>query len=603
MAVGTTLSRLTGLGRIAAVAFALGVTESRLADSYSIANTLPNVIYELVLGGVLSSVFIPVLVAELRTRPHDEAWDVVSRLVGTATAVLIGVSVLAFVGAPWIISIFSSRLSGPEAAAQQELATFMLRLFVPQILLYGLAAMAGGLLNAHDRFAVPMFAPIVNNLVVIGTFVAFGVIVSGTPTNESVGGNTGQKLLLALGTTAGVAAMAAIHWPFVRRLPGKLRARVDFRHPAVRKLATLSAWTLGYVVVNQIGFGVSLYLANGVRGGPTAYFTAFAFFQLPYGIVAVSIMTALVPALAARHVDHDDDGFRSLIAGGLRMTGLLLVPATAAYLVLGPALITVLLERGVMSSSSSSVVADVLALFAVGLLPFSAFLLFLRGFYALQDARTPMYLNLVGNVVTMVLDFVLFPHMGVPGLALAHSLGYVVGAVLAGAVLAGRIGGLEARHSCAEMAKILAASIVATVVMVVVSAGARSMLPLGVGRALVEPWRGGRSVWRRSSAWPRSFESRTSPDSGGSSSGGESRRHDRASADRCVSDPCSDEGPRPSAGTGALPVLRAPPASHPPGTGGGLAGPAGAGPGSRQSAGDAVFPLRCRGRRSPVGRG
>lgn len=491
MAVGTTLSRLTGLGRIAAVAFALGVTESRLADSYSIANTLPNVIYELVLGGVLSSVFIPVLVAELRTRPHDEAWDVVSRLVGTATAVLVAVSVIAFVGAPWIISIFSSRLSGPEAAAQQELATFMLRLFVPQILLYGLAAMAGGLLNAHDRFAVPMFAPIVNNVVVIGTFIAFGLIVSGTPTNESVGGNTGHKLLLALGTTAGVAAMAAIHWPFVRRLPGRLRARIDFRHPAVRKLATLSAWTLGYVVVNQIGFGVSLYLANGVRGGPTAYFTAFAFFQLPYGVVAVSIMTALVPALAARHVDNDDAGFRSLIDGGLRMTGLLLVPATAAYLVLGPALITVLLERGVMSSSSSGLVADVLAMFAVGLLPFSAFLLFLRGFYALQDARTPMYLNLVGNVVTMVLDFVLFPHMGVPGLALAHSLGYVVGAVLAGAMLARRIGGLEARHALAELAKILAASALATVVMVAVSAAARSMLPAGGGRALVEFLAGG----------------------------------------------------------------------------------------------------------------
>ncbi len=491
MAVGTTLSRLTGLGRIAAIAFAMGVAESRLADTYNIANTLPNVIYELVLGGVLSSVFIPVVVAELRTRPHDEAWDVVSRLVSTAAAVLLAVTVISFVAAPWIIAIFSSRLSGPEAASQQELATFMLRLFAPQILLYGLAAIAGGLLNAHDRFAVPMFAPIVNNLVVIASFLAFGVLVSGTPTNESVGGSTGQKLLLALGTTAGVAAMTAVFWPFVRRLPGKLRAKVDFRHPAVRRLATLSAWTLGYVVVNQIGFGVSLYLANGIQGGPTAYFTAFAFFQLPYGIAAVSIMTALTPALAARHVDRDDAAFRALTAEGLRTMAMLLVPATAAYLVLGPALIQTLLERGVMSGASSDLVADVLAMFAVGVLPFSAFLLFLRGFYALQDAKTPAYLNLVGNVVTVVLDFVLFPHMGVPGLALAHSLGYVFGAVLAGVVLARRIGGLEARHTFAELGKIFAASGVAAAAMVAGVVVARGTMDPGGGRALVELLGGG----------------------------------------------------------------------------------------------------------------
>jgi putative peptidoglycan lipid II flippase len=491
MAVGTTLSRLTGLGRIAAIAFALGVAESRLADTYNIANTLPNVIYELVLGGVLSSVFIPVVVAELRTRPHAEAWDVVSRLVSTAAAVLLAVTVVAFLTAPWIISIFSSRLSGPEAASQQALATFMLRLFAPQILLYGLAAIAGGLLNAHDRFAVPMFAPIVNNLVVIAAFLAFGAMVSGTPTNDSVGGDTGQKLLLALGTTGGVAAMTAIHWPFVRRLPGRLRAKVDFRHPAVRKLATLSAWTLGYVLVNQIGFGVSLYLANGIQGGPTAYFTAFAFFQLPYGIAAVSIMTALVPALATRHVEGDDAGFRALTAEGLRTMALLLVPATAAYLVLGPALIQTLLERGVMSGTSRELVADVLAMFAVGLLPFSAFLLFLRGFYALQDARTPAYLNLVGNIVTVVLDFVLFPHMGVAGLALAHSLGYVFGAVLAWWVLARRIGGLEARHTFVELAKIFAASALAAAGMLAGLEAARSVMDPGGLRALVELLAGG----------------------------------------------------------------------------------------------------------------
>jgi putative peptidoglycan lipid II flippase len=473
MAVGTALSRLTGLGRLAALTFALGVAESRLADTYNIANTLPNVIYELVLGGVLTSVFIPVLVEELRTKPHDEAWRSVSCLVATAMTVLVAVSGVAVLVAPWIIRIFTLRLSGTSAAEQQRLATFLLRFFAPQMAFYGFAAIAGALLNAHDRFAVPMFAPILNNVVVIGALLAFAAITSGTPTNASVSAHLDQRLLLALGTTAGVAAMAVAHWPFVRRLPGRLRVLVDFRHPAVRKVARLSALTVAYVVVNQIGFAVALFLANGVQGDASAYFTAFAFFQLPYGIAAVSIMTALMPTLSAQYVEGDAAGFRSRTAAGLRATALLLVPATVAYVVLGRPLIETLLEHGVMGVRSSQLVASVLAMFAVGLFPFSAFLLLLRAFYARQDARTPLIANVVENVVTVVLDFVLYPHLRVRGLALAHSLGYVVGAVLAAVLLTRRTAGLEWRRTLGELAKVVVASVAAGVAMAVVSAAAK----------------------------------------------------------------------------------------------------------------------------------
>ncbi|HEX8770367.1 MAG TPA: lipid II flippase MurJ, partial [Acidimicrobiales bacterium] len=264
MATGTALSRITGLGRVIALAFALGVTESRLADSYNIANTMPNVIYELILGGVLTSVFIPVVVQELKTRRREEAWEAISALATTSLLVLVVISVIAAVAAPWIVRLFTLRLSGAEATSQQETATFLLRVFAPQIALYGLAAVATALLNAHDRFAVPMFAPVLNNALLIGTCLVFAGVVHGTPTNASVGSSLGEKLLLGLGTTAGVAAMALAIWLFVWRLPGRIRFRADFRHPAVQKLARLSVWTLGYVAVNQIGFGIALYLANGV---------------------------------------------------------------------------------------------------------------------------------------------------------------------------------------------------------------------------------------------------------------------------------------------------------------------------------------------------
>jgi len=486
MATGTALSRLTGMGRFVALAFALGVTESRLADSYNIANTMPNVIYELVLGGVLSSVFIPVIVQELKTRPHDEAWDSVSALVCVSMVILVSLSVVAVVVAPAIIKLFTLRLSGAEAVRQQEVATFFLRVFAPQVAFYGLAAIAGALLNAHERFAVPMFAPALNNIVVIATCLTFAAVIHGTPTEDSIGSQLGGKLLLAIGTTAGVAAMALAQWPSVRHLPGRLRLRVDFGHPIVRKLGRLSVWTLLYVVINQIGLAIILILANGVQGGASSFIIAFAFFTLPYGIVAVSVMTALVPTLAARHVEGDVDGFRAWLAGGLRATFLLLVPATAGYLVLSRPLVQTLLEHGVTSSASTPVVASVLDMFAIGLVPFSAYLVLLRAFYARQDARTPVAVNVASTGSQIVFALILFPHLEVRGLALAHSLSYVVAALVAATVMGRRLGGLETARTLRELGKVTAATLLATGAMLAARAGVHALVGPGGGRALAE---------------------------------------------------------------------------------------------------------------------
>jgi putative peptidoglycan lipid II flippase len=463
-----------------------------VADTYNVANTMPNVIYELVLGGVLTSVFIPVVVEELRTKSKEEAWEAVSALVTTAMTVLLGISVFAVVAAPWLIRLFTLRLVGEDAAQQRELATFFLRVFAPQIVLYGYAAIAAGLLNVHDRFAVPMFLPILNNLVVIATFLGFAAVVDGVPTVPGVSASLGQKLLLAGGTTLGVAVMALANWPSVRKLPGRLRLRMNFRHPAVRKLGRLSTWTFGYVVSNQISFGIALVLAYGVRGGATAYFTAFAFFQLPYGIAAVSIMTALVPTLAAQAVDGDDDGFRARTAGGIRAMALLMIPATAAFLVLSRPLIQTLLQHGVMQADSSELVAGVLDMLALGLLPFSAFLLLVRAFNARQDTKSPLLCNIVSNSAYLVFSFALFPVMKVRGLGLSHTLCYTVASGMAAVLLGRQVGGLEWRQTARELAKVTAASVVAAGAMLaavwsvsaVIKAGdLRGLLQLGFGGA------------------------------------------------------------------------------------------------------------------------
>ncbi|MGQ0743633.1 MAG: murein biosynthesis integral membrane protein MurJ [Acidimicrobiales bacterium] len=482
MAVGTILSRLTGLGRLVAMTYALGVVESRLADAYTIANTLPNILYELVLGGVLTSVFVPVLVAELRRSPGRDSTGAAGTLAGTTLAVLAVVSVLAALAAPALIGLFSGRLDGARALHQQELGTYFLRLFAPQIFLYGFAAVAAGILNAHRHFWVPMFAPVLNNLVVIVTFVRFAQITPLTISEDSIAAAGPARFLLAAGTTAGVAMMALAHWPALRRLSGQLRWRVDFGHPAVRRLARLSGWTAGYVVANQISFGIVLYLANGIRGGPTAFALAFAFFQLPYGVVAVSVMTAMFPRLSSEAAAGELVRMASTLSAGLRSMAMVLLPATAVYLVLARPLVTVVLERGVMGAASSALVADVLVAFAAGTLPFAAFLWTLRAFYARQDARTPFVVNVVANVVFVIAAVGLFRPLGVAGLAWAHSLSYLVGAGLAGFKLAQALPAWKPTALVGSLSKMALSAALAAAAMaaVVARAGPEPVVVVGL---------------------------------------------------------------------------------------------------------------------------
>ena len=454
MAVGTALSRLTGLGRIAAMAYALGVTESRVADSYNLANTLPNVIYELVLGGVLSSVFIPVLVQELRTKDNREAWRSVSSLVTAAMMVLIGLTLVTMLIAPQIIDVFTSRVGGSQGAEQQQLASFLLRVFALQITLYGFAGIAGGLLNSHGRFAVPMFAPIVNNLFVIGSFIVFAQIVSGTPQLESGQRRRGRRS--GCWRSAPPAAWRRWHW-YSCPSSGSCRAGSGCAWTcATRRCASWRgwpSWTVAYVVTNVLGFVVSFYLANQQQGGITAYVTAFAFFQVPIGLAAVPIATALMPKLSAHHVDRSDSEFRVALARGIRVTSLLMLPATALYLVLADPLIELLLQHGIVGGDSAHLVASTLQFFSIGLLPFALYQLFTRAFYARQNARLPAYINVVENGVSIALDFALFPLMDVRGLALAHTLGYVAGSALAAVVLRRELGPFGARHIVVEFGK------------------------------------------------------------------------------------------------------------------------------------------------------
>jgi putative peptidoglycan lipid II flippase len=459
MAAGTALSRVTGFLRLAAMAFALGVAESRLADAYNVANNIPNIVYELILGGILTSVFVPVFVQQVTTRSREDAWRSAHAVMTVTLVVLAAVTLLGILAAPWIVRLYTIRVpAGPERDQAQELATLFLRFFMPQIALYGIGAVATGLLNAHRRFAVPMFAPILNNAVVIASFLTFAFMPGpeGVPTPGNI--TVAQKLALAIGTTAGVAAMTFALWPSLRRIGFRWRWRLEWRNEAVRRLLHLSGWVVGYVILNQIGLLFVIILAGPRQGGYTAYQAAFIFFQLPHAIFSVSIMTALLPSLSEDWVRGDRVDFRRDLARGLGASAFVVIPAAAGYLVLSTPIVRLLLEHGVASGQSTELVSGVLRFFALGLFQFSAFLLFLRAFYAMQDTRTPALVNVFAVAINTAANFALFPVLGVRGLALGHALGYTFAATAAGLILRRRLGGLEGRRLAGRLGKVVGAA-------------------------------------------------------------------------------------------------------------------------------------------------
>jgi putative peptidoglycan lipid II flippase len=443
---------LTGFLRVAAIAYALGVTT--VAGVYSYANETPNIVYELLLGGVLTATLVPQFVKHLQTKDPDAS----SAVVTVAMLALVVITVLGVLLAPYIVDIYTLRVSGPGRLEQQELATKLLRLFMPQMLFYGFVALATALLQARRRFAAAAFAPILNNVVVIALFLALPRIVDGPLTVRRINNDNGLVLLLGLGTTAGIAVMALALLPALRGARVRLRFLPSLRHAAVRVVFRLSGWTMGYVIANQIALWVVLVLANGERGGAFAYLSAFAFFQLPYGLFSVSVMTAITPELAAAGVRGDLPALRHRFARALRLTLTVIVPAAAVYVALARPIVVALLQRGAFSASDAVLVSDALVGFALGLPFFSTYLFALRAFYSLSDTRTPFLLNCLENAVNIALAIVLFDHFGIAGLAFAYAGAYAVAAIVTLAVLSRRLGGLQGRGIGTSALRVLVVS-------------------------------------------------------------------------------------------------------------------------------------------------
>lgn len=485
MALGTIASRITGFARTAVLAFALGTVA--LGDAYNTGNNIPNVVYELLLGGILTSVVVPLLVrAQKRDSDAGEAYE--QRLFTLVTLGLLVFTAAAVAAAGPIISLYARGFTD----AQQELSVTLARFFLPQIFFYGVSAMARATLNTRGHFAAPMWTPVLNNLVVIGVATTFLVVTSDGVVPRTI--TTAETQLLGIGTTLGIVVQTVALLPAMHKVGFRWRPRFDLRRLDYRHIGSMAGWVFTYVLVNQLGFLIVVRLATtaGVQArmgdveygaGYTAYLYAFQLFQLPYAIVAVSVITALLPRMSG----HAEEGRLGLVrddfSSGLRLTSVLIVPGAVALLALGPQVAVLLFSYFRTTVTDAVYIGYVLSAFALGLVGFSVYQLMLRVFYALQDTRTPALIAVVRVAVMGALDLALFwalpPGWIVVGLGLGYAASYYAGAALSGLVLRRRLDGIDGRRVTRTLARLVLAAIPSGIFAYAMALGFTQTLGMG----------------------------------------------------------------------------------------------------------------------------
>ncbi|MFB7189734.1 murein biosynthesis integral membrane protein MurJ [Streptomyces sp. NPDC056230] len=470
MAAGTLVSRLTGFVRSLVITAALGA--ALLGDSFTIAYTLPTMIYILTVGGGLNSVFVPQLVRSMKDdEDGGEAYaNRLLTLVMVALGVIVAIAVLA---APWLIHMMSPTIAG-DAAANSVAVTFA-RYCLPTIFFMGVHVVMGQILNARGRFGAMMWTPVLNNIVMIFTFGMF-IWVYGTSAESQMGVQTippeGVRLL-GIGTLLGLIVQALAMIPYLREAGFRFRPRFDWKGHGLGKTVKLAKWTVLFVLANQAGVLVVTQLAtsagklSGKDGtGILAYSNAQLIWGMPQAIITVSVMAALLPRISRAAHDDDPGAVRDDISQGLRNSAVAIVPVAFTFLALGLPMCTLLYASAGTEAARS--MGYILMAFGLGLIPYSVQYVVLRGFYAYEDTRTPFYNTVIVaavNAAASALCYVVLPaQWAVVGMAASYGLAYAVGVGIAWRRLRNRLGGdLDGAHVVRTYARLCLAAVPAAV--------------------------------------------------------------------------------------------------------------------------------------------
>ncbi|MFD4217927.1 murein biosynthesis integral membrane protein MurJ [Streptomyces griseus] len=444
MAAGSVVSRATGFVRSAVVVAALGT--GLTADGYTVANTVPNILYILLIGGALNAVFVPELVRAAKEHADGGA-AYTDRLLTLCTVGLLALTALAVAAAPLIVGLYTD-----YDDRQAELTVALARYCLPQILFYGLFTLLGQVLNARGRFGAMMWTPVLNNVVIIGVF---GLYIAVAASSDGALSDTDAHLL-GWGTTAGIAVQTLALIPALRAAKFRWRPRFDWRGSGLTRPMRAAGWLVLLVLTNQLAYWVVTRYSTiagqeafeqQVAGGAgyTAYSYAYQLWVVPQGIITVSLVTALMPRMSRAAADGDLAGLRRDVAYALRTSAAVVVPAATALLVLAPWVLGSVFGYGRTTDADITVMAGIMMAFAPGLLAFSGQYVLSRGFYAMSDTRTPFLLNLVIAAVQAgfsVAAYLLLPaRWAVTGMAGASTVAFFAGFAVTGYVLSRRLSG------------------------------------------------------------------------------------------------------------------------------------------------------------------
>jgi len=476
MALGTIVSRITGLLRSLVL---LAVVGSALNGSiFNVANSIPNSLYILVAGGIFNVVLVPQLVRAMKNDP-DGGDAYANRIITLGLLVLGAATVVLMIAVPLLLRLlFGAELFTDEFTRQRESAALLMLLCMPQVFFYGAFVLVGQILNSRQRFGPMMWAPIVNNLVALGVLGAYAIVFGVAAPGAADGFSTGEAWLLGLGSTAGIAVQALVLVPYLRQVGFSYRPRFDFRGVGLGKTARLGAWTLAFIVVNQISYFVIVRLASGAdiegakRGessaGQVVYDVGFLISQVPHGVITVSLATAIIPTLAALAADRDFGRMRLELGRTLRLALMLIAPIGVAIACLGLPIASVLAGFGAARGNTEAIGTTISA-FALALVMFSLHYVVLRGFYALEDTRTPFWIQAViaGSNIALAL---LLTRGAAPievstRLALAYGLAYLLGLAVSTTLLSRRIGSLAERETVRFVVRLAVVCVVAAGVM------------------------------------------------------------------------------------------------------------------------------------------
>jgi putative peptidoglycan lipid II flippase len=501
MAIGTIASRGTGFLRTFVLLFVLGT--GTLADAYNNSNTLPNTVYYLMLGGIFTSVVVPLLVRAAKEDP-DRGVAYAERIFTLGVVSLLLVTVVATMLAGPLVGLYAGNLSAPGA---QHVMVIFAYYFIPQIFFYGMDSLLGAILNTRGRFGANMWTPVINNVVVIAVGGLFFFIEGKGRTTEDI--STTGIYLLAIGTTLGIVIQSICLFPVLRRSGFSMRLRWDLRRYEIGEIGRMSGWMFGYVATQWLGNLVVQRVANAAANsaglaaakahhvsllvaearhlvpgvGYSVYSNAWQLFQLPYAIVGISVISALLPRMSGHASDRRYSLVRDDFSKGVRVASVIVVPSAVFLAVLGAPLCEFLFAHGSVSVRQAQYIGEVFGVFSLGLVPFMLTQLQLRVFYSFQENRTPAVIGMVMLIVGVVGDLVALEALPdtqtVIGLAFAYDLVTLTGAVISWPMLLRRVGSLDGWRITRSLVRMVLATLPGLVFAFVVMAMTGSFLHQG----------------------------------------------------------------------------------------------------------------------------